>query len=273
MSRSRTPTKYEVVPAAATRRACKDVSKDQPPLYLQVAGELKRAITSGIYPVGSRLPTEVDLCDQFGISRFTARDALRVLSSAGLVTRRPRVGTIVVATPDDMRFSQDTASLSDLLQYAEDTELHFVYVGRVALSRAQARDFGVEAGTEWIFALGLRYQGTNDPRIKGKAAFPISVTRLFLNPRLKGIEKKLRARNKAVCSMIEREYQISIERVEQEMQGAVLDASDAANLGAEAGDPALRVVRRFFSGDGQLLEVAESIHPSDRFTYQMEFRK
>ena len=102
---------------------------------------------------------------------------------------------------------------------------------------------------------------------------PICVTRLFLNPALKGIEARLRERRMAVYALIEREYKVTIQRVEQDLQGALLDADDAANLGAEVGAPALRIVRRYFDAADRLLEVAENIHPADRFTYRMHLRK
>ena len=74
-------------------------------------------------------------------------------------------------------------------------------------------------------------------------------------------------------ALIEREYKIQIERVEQDFQAVVLSTDDAANLGAQAGAPALRIVRRYYSDDGRLLEMADNIHPSDRFTYRMQLRK
>ena len=246
----------------------KTVPKDESaqPIYLRIARELKRRIVDGTYPVGARLPTELELCEHFGISRFTARAAVRVLSTAGLVTRRQRVGTVVIATPDEARYTHDASSMRDLFQYAQDTELQLVYIGKVTLSKAQARDFGAQAGDEWIYAMGMRRAGDANAR-------PICVTRLFLNPALKGIEARLRQRKTAVYALIEREYNLSIERVEQDLQGVVLDADDAANLGAAAGAPALRVVRRYYGDDGRLLEVAENVHPSDRFTYRMQLRK
>ena len=53
------------------------------PRYMQISREFTRGIADGTYPIGSRLPTEAELCAQFGISRFTAREAIRVLLSAG----------------------------------------------------------------------------------------------------------------------------------------------------------------------------------------------
>jgi DNA-binding GntR family transcriptional regulator len=236
------------------------------PRYQQVARELKRAIAEGTYPVGARLPTELELCAQFGISRFTARGAVRLLSQAGLVTRRQRVGTVVTSTPDEARYTHDATSAGDLFQYAQDTQLRVMYVGHVGLSKAQARELGDEPGAEWIYAVGVRRTG--DPETP-----PICVTRLFLNPLLEGIQARLRDSKVAIYSLIERDFGRPIERIEQQLSGVVLDADDAGNLGAAPGAPALRIVRRYYGDDGRLLELAENVHPSDRFTYRMELRK
>ena len=253
----------------ATAARSKQTPDNGQPRYLQIARELKRGIASGAYPVGARLPTELELCEQFTISRFTARAAIRVLSSAGLVTRRQRVGTVVIAKPDDARYSHDAASLRDLQQYAQDTELRLMYIGKATLGKTQARELGVKAGDEWIYAIGLRH-GTKS---NGNGDRPFCLTRLYLNPVLKGIEDRLRERKSAVYALIEREYKIPIERVEQDFQAVVLSTDDAANLGAQSGAPALRIVRRYYSDDGRLLELADNVHPSDRFTYRMQLRK
>lgn len=247
-------------------------SEDGQPIYQRIASRLRQAITDGHYPIGARLPTELELCEQFQVSRFTARAAVRLLSTAGLVTRRQRIGTIVIALPGDARYSHDLSSVRDLLQYAQDTELRLIYVGKVGLTKAMARDFAAEPGEEWIYAMGLRHHVPAVDRSR-KPGRPICITRLYLNPQLKGIEGKLRERKTAVYVLIEREYKLTIQRVEQELQAVVLDGDDAANLQCEPGSPALRILRRYFSEQGVLLEVADSIHPSERFSYRMELRK
>ncbi len=258
--------------AAAPKRVVAAKDDESAPRYLQIARELTAAITSGRYPVGARLPTELELCEHFAISRFTAREAVRVLSSAGLVTRRQRVGTVVIATPDEARYTHAASSVADLFQYAQDTELRLIYIGKLALARDRAQQFGAKVGDEWTYAVGLRSETALAPA-KAKDSRPICVTRLFLNPLLKGIDAKLRERKTAVYALIEREYKVNIQRVEQELQSVALDADDAANLGTSAGSPALLVLRRYYDDRDQLLEVAENIHPGDRFTYRMQLRK
>lgn len=265
--RTASPRRREsnAAPAPAGRAAGK-------PIYQRVADQLRLAIVDGRYPVGARLPTEMELCEELGISRFTARGAVRLLLTEGLVTRRTRVGTIVTALPGDARYGMDVASVQNLLQYARDTELRLAYVGKIALSKKFARDFGAEPGEEWTYALGVRYDSSvGDPG--EKSGRPICVTRIFVNPQLEGIEGKLRTRKSAIYALIEREYNINIRRVEQEIQSVLLDVDDAANLGCEPGSPGLRILRRYYSDEGLLLEAAESIHPGERFTYHMQLRR
>lgn len=64
-----------------------------------VASELEAWILGQLRP-GQRLPTEPELCARYGVSRTVVRDALRTLSSMGLVRVRQGVG-IVAARPSD----------------------------------------------------------------------------------------------------------------------------------------------------------------------------
>jgi DNA-binding FadR family transcriptional regulator len=64
---------------------------DPPRLYRQVADQLRQLIDAGEYPVGSRLPSERELAEQFRLSRPTVREALIALEVEGRV--RIRVGS------------------------------------------------------------------------------------------------------------------------------------------------------------------------------------
>ncbi|MFD6419114.1 FadR/GntR family transcriptional regulator [Streptomyces sp. NPDC060194] len=66
----------------------------------QVIAELRQQITSGEWPVGSRIPTEPELVEQLGVARNTVREAVRALAHNGLLDIRQGSGTYVVATSE-----------------------------------------------------------------------------------------------------------------------------------------------------------------------------
>ncbi|MFJ8001832.1 FadR/GntR family transcriptional regulator [Streptomyces sp. NPDC096310] len=66
----------------------------------QVITELRNQITSGAWPVGSRIPTEPELVEQLGVARNTVREAVRALAHNGLLSIRQGSGTYVVATSE-----------------------------------------------------------------------------------------------------------------------------------------------------------------------------
>ena len=57
----------------------------------------RSAIASGRWPVGSRIPTEAELCAQLHLSRASVREAVRALAHSGLLEPRQGEGTFVTA--------------------------------------------------------------------------------------------------------------------------------------------------------------------------------
>jgi GntR family transcriptional regulator, arabinose operon transcriptional repressor len=67
--------------------------------YAQLVAHYRDDILSGVLPVGSRLPTELELARQHQISRGTVRHALNILVNEGLLERTPGRGTYVRQWP------------------------------------------------------------------------------------------------------------------------------------------------------------------------------
>src|ERR1700745_272377 len=87
------------------------------PLVDQVLGYLRQQIAAGVFPVGSKLPSEPELMVQLAIGRSTLREAMRVLAHMGLVDVRPGDGTYICAP------QPETESLSQRLQRAKIFEV------------------------------------------------------------------------------------------------------------------------------------------------------
>jgi len=65
------------------------------PLYLQIQRVLQIQIRSGELPPGMQIPSEIELADQYEVSRMTARKSIDGLVAKGLLFRQPGKGTFV----------------------------------------------------------------------------------------------------------------------------------------------------------------------------------
>jgi GntR family transcriptional regulator len=70
------------------------------PMYLQIAEKLRAQIETGELAPGAQLPTELELGHLYSSSRNTIRDAIKRLTSQGLVETRPGQGTFVTTRVD-----------------------------------------------------------------------------------------------------------------------------------------------------------------------------
>jgi len=62
---------------------------------LRIAREIGLRILAGGYKPGQTIPAEIEFCTKLGVSRTALREAIKLLSSKGLLTPRVKVGTVV----------------------------------------------------------------------------------------------------------------------------------------------------------------------------------
>lgn len=237
--------------------------------YERIAQALQERIASGSVAVGETLPTEAVLCQKYGVSRYTAREALRRLRDAGLITRRPRSGSTVAAAQAHSAFSLPLGSAEDLLRYA--TETRFVIERRERI-RAAGEDLAVlecRRGQEWIKLSGIRMR----PGVRPGVAKPLCLITVYLNIALAGLEKRLPRSSGVIYPQVEKALGVRISWIGHRIEAALLGDADARRLRAQAGAPALRVRRYYYDANERLLEVSDSLHPAERFAYQMRLRR
>ncbi|HYD57367.1 MAG TPA: GntR family transcriptional regulator [Burkholderiales bacterium] len=235
------------------------------PLYERIACDLRRRITSGKLPVGQLLPTEAALCKRYGVSRHTAREALRRLRDAGLITRRRRAGTTVSASSASMKFSLPLNSAEDLFRYASGTRFLIESRGVIRAGPAEAKVLRCRPGQAWFRILGTRKQ-------RG-SRLPFALTTVYLHETLSALGRRLPQSGALIYTRVEEALGTRIAWIDQSMEAVTLDAQPAQRLRARAGGCALRVRRYFYDANERLLEVSDSLHPAGRFAYAMRLRR
>lgn len=233
--------------------------------YLQVARTLRKEIVDGVYPVGSQLPTEHELCERFAVSRYTIREALRRLREDNLVASRPRAGTLVVPRPTTNAYAQDVVAIDDLLAFAQGARFAIETNAMVTIDDELADLTGLPVGTEWLAVKGYR-------RIDDETA-PFCRTEYFINRSFAAVGRHLQRHTGPIFPLIEDLFGVSVVEVHQEISAVVLGSELAERLQISPGTAALRMKRSYTTSDGEVAQVTVNTHPSSRFRHAMTMRR
>lgn len=150
-----------------------------------IVDQIKVLIRDGRLQPGDRLPSERELCQRFGVSRVTVREALRVLEASGLVAIRVGAhGGAFLTTPSAERLGKGLADLISLapLTATNVTEARIIVelgILALAVERATEEDvadlFSMVEESERLVAEG-KYT------VEMSAAFHIRVGACTHNP-------------------------------------------------------------------------------------------
>lgn len=248
-----------------------DVGSSAEHRYLQVARTLRKEIVDGVFPVGTQLPTEHELCERFGVSRYTVREALRRLRDDNLVSSRPRAGTMVVARAASNSYAQEVMSINDLLAFAAGAKFAIDDNAMVTIDDALAAHTGLPVGSEWLAVRGNRLSDSESTPDTPDA--PICHTEYYVNRAFAAVGRLLQRHSGPIFPLIEDLFGVSVVEVHQEIAAVAASAELAEQLAIEPGSAALEMRRTYTTSDGEIAQVTINTHPSARFRYSMTMRR
>jgi DNA-binding GntR family transcriptional regulator len=264
--RSKVATKAQASkPVKGGQRRPDAAAKPGDPLYLQLARALKKDIVGGVYPVGSQLPTEDDLCERFSVSRYTVREALRRLREDNLIASRQGAGTIVVPRHSSSTYAQDVMSINDLISWAVGRRFAIESMQMLSLDDELASRSGLASGDEWLVVRGF---GLVDG-----VECPSCWAEYFIHRDYAAVGRLLPRHAGPIFPLIEDLFGLSIAEVHQDIGATLISPALARGLQVGAGTAGLEVRRSYKTHDGQIAQVTVSIHPAARFRHSMTLRR
>jgi DNA-binding GntR family transcriptional regulator len=233
-------------------------SADGGPRYQQLSALLAREIRDGRHPVGSLLPPEPQLCERFGVSRHTLREAVRKLCEQGLVTRHQGIGTRVkAASAPPQRYVAALGSLQELMQYTQQTRLKRLAHRTLVADAALARQLHCAPGETWLEIEACRHPAEGEP--------PLVHMHIYVRPQAAGLLADLDDGSAWFFGLVEKHGGERIVEAQQVVGAVAMPAASARMLGVKPRSPGL-LVRRYYLGRGQrLLSVSLNLYPADRF--------
>lgn len=236
-------------------------------LYVQLAQKLKQAISAGRYPVGSLLPTELELSEIYSASRHTIRAAIAELQILGLISRKKGIGTKVEASSPRKNYKQTIGSIEDLIAFSESYERTFLSLKKLSASKKLALELKYNGRKDWVQLSYLRY-------VDSKSKLPLSITDNYVDAKYKEVANLVKKNPRTLISnLIEKKYGISIAEIKQEVIGVALSKSQAEVLKANENAPGLKIIRTYIDSSNDVFEITITVCPADRHTVISKLRR
>lgn len=224
------------------------------PNYKRIVRLLEAKIQSGDYPPGHRLPPERELCELFGVSRITARQALAELAQRKLVVRNQGQGTFVAK-------SRIESSLLGFFSISEALKADGKLVSTRVISAELAAPAADEANALQSAANAKVFRLTRLRFVDGEPyALETSAMAAVRFPDLGRFDFGARS----LYDVLAREYGTQLVRARETLAPVMLTAEQADLLQVRIDQPALRLSRTTYDRDNVAAEAAMALIRGDR---------
>jgi len=238
------------------------------PLYSQLKQLIIEKIESGDYPVESRIPSEQELCELYGISRPTVRQAINELTNNGYLYKEKGKGTFV-AKPKTKVDIKNYTGFTDSILDSHDPSQHDI----ISLRAVRLNDLPF---LKDIFAIQSQSAGTEIAEIKyvtsdGKnvLSYNTSYIPLALFPDLLEDIKD----RKPSYDILKGKYPLIPVRSKSKLEIVFTDQTDAQYLQVQPGLPVISITNILYSKSGQPVEYITAKYRTDKCQLVFEHNK
>ncbi|MDO6963375.1 GntR family transcriptional regulator [Rhizobium alvei] len=231
------------------------------PLYLQIATRLKDDIQSGRLKAGEKIASERVLAEDLGVSRMTARQALRHLVNNGLLEARVGQGTFVGANVIDQKLHSLTGFTEEMSNRGRQVS------SIVVLSETRQADPQCRA------ALKLPMNALVQRLVRVRLVDGMPVARETTDIRADktpGLLDLADFASQSVYQMLRSHFGLLPTTAEQTLAASVASNEIARSLGLTDGAAVLNLTRLTFDQHGQPIEFVRSVYRGDAFVMKVD---
>jgi GntR family phosphonate transport system transcriptional regulator len=229
-------------------------------LWRQVADGIERAIASGSFAAGEKLPGEIEIAESYRVNRHTVRRALATLAERGLVRAERGSGTYVEAQRIAYPLRSRTRFSEIVGAGGREPRGQLIGASEEPATRDLARQLALKTGAPLIRIEALRL-ADRIPICVGTTWF--SAERF---PEAGRIYERVRSTTKLLAHYGIRDYRRASTRV----TAGIVDATDAAQLDLALGRPILVVDSTDVDADGRPLLATHARFAAERVEFLVE---
>src|SRR5690606_8217829 len=236
---------------------------DASPLYHRIKTDLLSAIDSQQYLPDARLPSEHELCERYGVSRTTVRQALGELLREGVIYKQHGRGTFV-ARPRPVR---DVGALQGLADARGQQGL------QVSNRLHSYRELPADARMRQRLALPAGSQVAELSRLRLLDGQPISLEITWCERSLGERLMDAGVLRRDLFTMLEDECGLGIGHADMQLGAVGADPEQAALLQLAEGAPLLRIERLVHDDQGRPLLYEHLYLCSDQLDYRLRVER
>jgi GntR family transcriptional regulator len=233
------------------------------PKYVRLAQTIQQRIEDGTYPPGSRVPSENQLVQAFGMSRPTVVRALELLKRDGWLESRQGFGTTVRGRPSGVE-KRDRRGSEALERDESQSAGRLVEVSRVAVPARVASALGVPKRTT-VVVRRLLLELDGEPIELVSSYFPADL--------VEGTElESAEPLSGGMREHLENRKRVRFDHVTERVSARLPEPADAQLLDMAEGQPVLSVLVIARDASGRALQVVDVVLPADRQELEDTYR-
>lgn len=231
------------------------------PLYVQLENFLATQISRGELRPHQKLPSERELCQLFGISRMTVRQALGSLAKEGLVYTRPGKGVFVADPTRGFEVKISLAGFSEDIRRSGAKPSSILLEARLLLATPElARALHISGQEEVVKVERLRLVN-NVPLALHTAYLPHHLCPNILQYNL-AVE--------SLFHTLKKVYGLRLARAEQTVRAVLAGPRELELLGLSPPAPVLYAERTTYLDTGEVIEFSQAVYCGEWYRLHFE---
>jgi len=234
---------------------------NQEKLYLQLTRIFLNQINSRHWQIDCQIPTEEELCREYGVSKITVRQAIKNLAEDGYLLKIQGKGTFVKGREQSSSFAMKTRFIEEMF-------------GKEIQARREVVSRGVQsvdcAAREHLKTQEDIYRIISQRLVAGE---PISMDESYIPVAMLPDANDLDFTNRSLLSMLQERGTMKIFKIVQTVEIAPLHGEYAKRLGVDDKAPGLVIHRQFLGTNETPVAYTRFFGRSDRYKFQTEFER
>ncbi len=233
------------------------------PLYYQFKQSLLERFENDEFPAGQPIPPEMDLVNQYGISRATVRRAMQEMEHEGYIQRTPGKGTFVLRTRLRRGLTRMSSLTEDMQERGQTVTSRLLDFALKAPPLHIAQQFDVASDEALVYIYRLR--------LADGAPIVINASYIKLPPEISITAKEVQA-TVSLWALLERKglHLIEADRVIE----AILACEERATLlDVPVGTALLLVEGMAYTVNHIPVEYSQAISSGERYKYSVHLER